>query len=64
MGVDVVGGLGAAPFPEKPEHYQSGWESLDDRGADHATGVAKANSAMNGVFDGSSPGKYVSRLRC
>ncbi|OCK98226.1 uncharacterized protein K441DRAFT_315895 [Cenococcum geophilum 1.58] len=55
MGVDVVDGLGAAPFREKPEHYQSGRESLDDGGADHATGVTKANSAINGVFDRSSP---------
>ena len=54
MGVDVVSGLDAAPFLEKVENYQSGWESLDDGGADYATGVTKANSAMNGVFDGSS----------
>ena len=62
MGVDVVGGLGAASELEKPEHYQSNQESLDGGGTNHATSVAKVNLALNGLFDGSSLGKYVSGL--
>ena len=62
--VDTVSGLGAASESEKLEHCQSGQESLDGGGADHATSVAKTNSALSGLFDGSSLGKYVSGLRC
>ncbi|KAF2452265.1 hypothetical protein BDY21DRAFT_176144 [Lineolata rhizophorae] len=50
---DVVGGLSAASESEKPEHYQSGRKSLDG-GTNHATSVAKTNSALNRLFDGSS----------
>ncbi|KAH8688595.1 hypothetical protein GQ44DRAFT_734520 [Phaeosphaeriaceae sp. PMI808] len=49
---DVVGGLGAASESEKPEHYQSDQESLDE-GTNHDSSVAKTNSALN-RFDGSS----------
>ena len=63
-GVDAVGGLGAASESEKPKHCQSGQESLDGGGTDHATSVAKTNSAPNGLFDGSSLGKYVIGLWC
>ncbi|XTI91423.1 hypothetical protein V2W45_1416683 [Cenococcum geophilum] len=51
---DVVGGLSAAPESEKPGHYQSGRESLDGGGTDHATSVVKTSSALNGSFDGNS----------
>lgn len=47
----MVGGL--ASDLEKPERYPSGWESLD-RGMDHATGVAKMDLALHGLFDRSS----------
>ncbi|KAF2802881.1 uncharacterized protein BDZ99DRAFT_548099 [Mytilinidion resinicola] len=50
---DVVGGLSGASELEKPEHYQSGRESLN-RGTDYATSVEKVNLAVNGFFDGSS----------
>ncbi|KAH8708423.1 hypothetical protein GQ44DRAFT_731613 [Phaeosphaeriaceae sp. PMI808] len=50
---DVVGGLGAASESEKPEHYQSDQESLDE-GTNHDSSVAKTNSALNRLFDGSS----------
>jgi hypothetical protein len=60
----VAGGLGAAYELEEPGHYQSDRKSLDGGGADHAISVAKTNLALNGLFDGSSLGKYVSGLRC
>ena len=59
----MIDGLGAAAESEKPEHYQSGRESLDGRRTDYATSVVKTNSALNG-FDGSSLRKYVSELQC
>lgn len=58
----MVSGLGAASEPEKPEYYQSGQESLNGGGKDQAKSAVKTNSILN-RFDGSSLGKYVSRLR-
>jgi hypothetical protein len=49
----VVGGL--ASDLEKLERYPSGRESLD-RGIDHATGVAKMDLALYGLFNRSSLG--------
>ncbi|KAH8708395.1 hypothetical protein GQ44DRAFT_466355 [Phaeosphaeriaceae sp. PMI808] len=50
---DVVGGLSAASESEKPEHYQSDQESLNEGTSDDSS-VAKTNSALNRLFDGSS----------
>jgi len=64
MGVDVVGGLGAASKLKKLEYYQPGRELLDGGGIDYVTSIVKTNSALNGLFNGSSLGKYVSGSRC
>ncbi len=45
---------------KKLEHYHSSRERLETEGASHATNVAKANSALNGLFDGGSLGKCLS----
>ena len=53
---------GLASDLEKPEQYPSGRESLD-RGMDHATGVAKMDLALHGLFDRSSLSQYTSGMR-
>ena len=61
MCVDVHGGLSIAPFLEAPERHRYGQEALDNEGTAHAIGV-EMNTAMNGLFDGSSPGKHASGI--
>jgi len=58
----VVGSLDAASESEKPKRYPSGQEPLD-RGTDHAAGAAKIDLTPNSLFDGSSLGQYINRLR-
>ena len=56
----MVGGL--ASDLERPKRYPSDRESLD-RGMDHATGVAKMDLALHGLFDRSSLGQYTGGMR-
>lgn len=56
----MVDDLEVGPSPDKREHYQSGRESLDR--TDHATSVARTNSAIHGLVNGRSVGRYASGL--
>jgi len=63
MHIDITGGIEGPSESRGLMHCRTGQESLDGGRTDHSPSGTDADSALK-YFDGSSLGKYESRLSC